>query len=497
MSKISKVLIANRGEIAVRIIRTCKDLGIKTVAVYSRPDSSAPHTLLADESVYIGEAASSQSYLVADKIIAAAKSSGADAIHPGYGFLSENAAFSKRCSDEGIIFIGPSATSIEMMGDKTSARKLMEIAGVPLPPGTTTALKSVEEAVETADKIGYPVLIKAAAGGGGKGMRIVNHQMDIKNAVSSAQSEALNAFGDERVYVEKYLEEPRHIEFQVLADQHGNVVHLYDRECSIQRRHQKVIEEAPASVLTDEMRLQMGEAAVKATLSCGYYGAGTIEFLIDKHLNYYFLEMNTRLQVEHPVTEMITGLDLVEWQIRVAQGEKLPFKQEDIRISGHAMECRICAEDPSESFLPSTGLLKRHDVPSGPGVRVDAGVRAGQEITINYDPLMAKLVTFGSNRASAIDRMIRALKEYKISGVRTTIPFCKFVMENDLFRKGTFDTHFIKDYFTPDMLGKDVDASDVRQISAILLHEAQNNNNGNGAHTLESTTTNWWQNRRH
>ena len=495
---IKKVLVANRGEIAIRVMRTSKLMGIKTVAVYSRPDRFAPHVLMADESIFIGEAASSQSYLLVDRIIAAAKQTGADAIHPGYGFLSENAAFSARCDQEGILFIGPSPKSIKLMGDKTSARKLMQAAGVPLPPGTTTALTSNEEAIETAEKIGYPVLIKAAAGGGGKGMRIVYSASDIEAAVKTARSEAYNAFGDDRVYVEKYLEEPRHIEFQILADKYGKTLHLFDRECSIQRRHQKVVEEAPATILTDELRAQMARASITAAASCDYYGAGTIEFLVDKHRNFYFLEMNTRLQVEHPVTELITGLDLVEWQIRVAQGEKLPFNQKDINIHGHAIECRICAEDPSEQFLPSTGILSEHKIPSGPGVRMDSGVVEGQEVTINYDPLLSKLVVHANNRHLAILKMDAALSEYKISGLHTTIPFCRFVMQHKDFQDGTYDTHFIKDHFRPEMLNSrlSVDLEPVILAGVVLESLNAESIHDTNPNSISHSQTNWWTKRR-
>jgi acetyl-CoA carboxylase biotin carboxylase subunit len=497
---IKKVLVANRGEIALRVMRTCKSMGIKTVAVYSRPDKFAPHVMMADESVFIGEAASAESYLVVDRIIEVARQTGADAIHPGYGFLSENASFSDRCDKEGIVFIGPSKRSIELMGDKTSARKLMEAAGVPLPPGTTTALTSTEEAISTAEKIGYPVLIKAAAGGGGKGMRIVHDQSQIESAVKTARSEANNAFGDDRVYVEKYLEEPRHIEFQILADRHGKTLHLFDRECSIQRRHQKVVEEAPATVLTDELRLEMARAAVTAAASCDYYGAGTIEFLIDKHKNFYFLEMNTRLQVEHPVTEYITGLDLVEWQIRVAQGEKIPFNQEDIKIHGHSIECRVCAEDPAEQFLPSTGRLTEHKIPAGPGVRVDSGVVEGQEITINYDPLLSKLVVHAATRDLAIRKMDDALAEYKISGLQTTIPFCRFVMQHENFQQGRYDTHFIKDYFKSEMLNSRL-PEDIEPVilAGVLLEEFSTESvvQTTSVNNINNSQSEWWTKRRH
>jgi propionyl-CoA carboxylase alpha chain len=497
-NQIRKILIANRGEIALRIINTCNKLGIKTVAVYSRPDKFAPHVMAADESVFIGEASSSQSYLVIDKIIDAAKMTFSDAIHPGYGFLSENADFADRCVKEQIIFIGPTGESIRLMGDKTSARKLMEAANVPLPPGTTTALTNTSDAIEIAEQIGYPVLIKAAAGGGGKGMRIVYDASNIENAITMARSEAKNAFGDNRVFVEKYLEEPRHIEFQILADKHGKILHLYDRECSIQRRHQKVVEEAPSSVLTDHLRKEMASAAIKAAESCNYHGAGTIEFLIDKNKQFYFLEMNTRLQVEHPVTEFITGLDLVEWQIRVASGEALPFSQEDIRINGHAIECRICAEDPDEHFLPSTGFLKEYKIPTGPGVRVDSGVTEGQEVTINYDPLLSKLVVFAHTREQAILNMDLALSNYIISGLRTTIPFCRFVMQHDRFKEGIYDTHFIKDYYDVKS-SKNNFLNEEKQIilGSVLINRLsseQSQKVATGTFTDESSQ--WWIKRR-
>jgi len=448
MAEIKKVLIANRGEIALRVIRSCKEKNISTVAVYSEPDAQSPHVLAADESVLIGKAASSESYLVMERVIEAAVSTGADAIHPGYGFLSENAAFAEACEKSGLIFIGPKPYAIEVMGDKTRARELMAKAGVPYPPGTESAMTDIDEAMEIADKIGYPILVKAAAGGGGKGMRIVSDKSDFVNSVKSAKSEARNAFGDDRVYIEKYLEGPRHIEFQILADKHGNVVHLFERECSIQRRHQKVIEEAPSCVLTPDLRKEMGKAAVEAARSCKYEGAGTVEFMVDKHLNYYFLEMNTRLQVEHPVTELITGLDLVSLQIDIAEGKELPFSQADLSINGHAVECRIYAEDPENNFLPSTGFLSRHRIPAGPGIRVDAGVEEGQSVTINYDPMISKLCAHAVNREAAIQRMLRALDEYEISGVRTTIPFCEFTLNHPAFREGDFDTHFVPDHFS-------------------------------------------------
>lgn len=495
MALINKVLIANRGEIAVRIIRSCKERKIKTVSVFSTPDKTAPHVLAADESYPIGEATSSESYLRMDKLIEVAKKSGADAIHPGYGFLSENAAFANMCKENEINFIGPRAESIEMMGDKTKARELMAKSDVPFPPGTESAMNDIEEAKKVAKEIGYPVLIKAAAGGGGKGMRIVYDENLFESSVKAAKSEAKNAFGDDRVFVEKYLEEPRHIEFQILADQHGNVVHLFERECSIQRRHQKVIEEAPCSIMTDELRKRMGDAACTAAKSCNYIGAGTVEFLVDKHMNFYFLEMNTRLQVEHPVTELITGLDLVSLQIDVAEGKKLPFKQKDIKKKGHAIECRIYAEDPSNNFLPSTGHLQRHRIPAGPGVRVDAGIEEGQDVQIHYDPMISKLCAYGEDREKAIERMLRALDEYEISGVRTTIPFCQFTLKHENFREGKYDTHFVPNYFTTE---KKTDFTDIKLaaiVSSVLrLRNQQNHTNSNhsGKSVQEST---WWKNR--
>lgn len=499
MSLIKKVLIANRGEIALRVIRSCKEKNIKTVAVYSRPDATAPHVMAADESVFIGEAASSESYLSMEKIISAAKDTGADAIHPGYGFLSENATFAQKCMDSGIIFIGPRPDAIDLMGDKTKARELMAKANVPYPPGTESAMKDIDKARVIADEIGYPVLVKAAAGGGGKGMRIVHDPADFDKSVKAAKSEAKNAFGDDRVYIEKYLEQPRHIEFQILADEKGNTVHLYERECSIQRRHQKVIEEAPSSVLTPQLRDEMGEAAVNAAKACNYVGAGTVEFLVDKHLKFYFLEMNTRLQVEHPVTELITGLDLVSLQIDVAEGKELPFTQDDIQANGHAIECRIYAEDPADNFLPSTGLLQKHRIPAGPGVRVDAGVEEGQEVTINYDPMISKLCTHSKDRKSAIARMLRALDEYEIAGVRTTIPFCEFTLRNESFVNGQYDTHFVQDHYTPVVENlKKTDQSEVISIVAALLKKRSNTYDSNHNQTnavADATADQWWKNR--
>lgn len=449
---IRKVLIANRGEIAVRVIRTCRELGIRSVAVFSEADRTAMHVRMADEAYLIGPAPSSESYLVAEKILNVAQACGADAVHPGYGFLSENADFATACAEKGIVFIGPPPAAIRAMGDKTAARALMEEAGVPMAPGTIDAIADRDEAARTAADIGFPVLIKAAAGGGGKGMRIVRDQAAFGAALETASSEANSAFGDGRVFIEKYIEEPRHIEFQIMADTHGNVVHLFERECSIQRRHQKVVEEAPSCVLTPDVRKAMGEAAIRAAQSCGYVGAGTVEFLLDKDMQFYFMEMNTRLQVEHPVTEYITGLDLVEQQIRVAEGHALAYGQDDLSINGHAIECRIYAEDPSSGFMPGPGRLVAHDPPAGLGVRVDSGVEEGSEISLYYDPMISKLSTWGATREQAIARMVRALDEYEVAGVPTTIGFCRFVMMHESFSGGAFSTHFVDDHFTPEVL---------------------------------------------
>jgi len=495
MPTIKKVLIANRGEIALRIIRTCNERNIQTVAVYSTPDASSPHVLSADESVHIGNAPSSESYLVMEKIIDAAKQTGADAIHPGYGFLSENSRFAALCKENGIIFIGPTPEAIEMMGDKTKARELMANANVPLPPGTESAMDDVDEAKKIATEIGYPVLIKAAAGGGGKGMRIVYDPENFEKSVKTAKSEAKSSFGDDRVFVEKYLEEPRHIEFQVFADEHGNVLHMFERECSIQRRHQKVIEEAPSAVVTPELREKMAEAAVTVAKSCNYVGAGTVEFLVDKHLDFYFLEMNTRLQVEHPVTELITGLDLVSLQIDVAEGKELPLKQSDITKTGHAIECRIYAEDPEDQFLPSTGHLSRHRIPAGPGIRVDAGIEEGMDVAIYYDPMISKLSVHAENRERAIERMIRALDEYEISGMRTTIPFCKYTLQHDNFRKGIYDTHFVQDHFTPENLTEHIDF-DIAALASVLISERNGEEENKPKQKVTvAAESDWWKKR--
>lgn len=450
--EIKKILVANRGEIAVRVIKSAKRLGIKTVAIYSDPDSGSPHVMLADEAVNIGPAPSSQSYLNMDKIIEVCKSLEVDAIHPGYGFLSENAAFAKKIEANGLIFIGPSAHAIEVMGDKLAAKNTVANYDVPMVPGVDHAVATAKEAKEIAASIGYPVLIKASAGGGGKGMRVVEEESMLEEQMERAMSEAASAFGNPAVFVEKFITSPRHIEIQIIGDQHGNICYLFERECSIQRRHQKVIEEAPSAILTPEIRKAMGEAAIGVAKSCGYYGAGTVEFIVDNELNFFFLEMNTRLQVEHPVTEEITGIDLVAEQIRVAEGKTLSFKQEDLKINGHAFEVRVYAENPRENFLPDTGRLNTYKIPTGEGVRVDDGFEEGMEIPIYYDPMISKLITHGKDREEARLRMIKAIEEYKISGLSTTLDFCKFALGHDAFITGKFDTKFVDNYFTPEKL---------------------------------------------
>ncbi|HEX4424038.1 MAG TPA: acetyl-CoA carboxylase biotin carboxylase subunit [Terriglobales bacterium] len=438
-----KILIANRGEIAVRVIRACRELGITSVAVYSDADRASLHVMKADEAYHIGASAASESYLNMAKILDAARRSGADAIHPGYGFLSENAKFAQACADSGIKFIGPSAASIEMMGSKTGARREMEKAGIPFVPGTSRGLESIEEAEKIAAKIGYPVMLKAAAGGGGKGMRLVHVQKDLGPALEGARSEAQRAFGDGEVYLEKAIVNPRHIEMQVLADEHGNTVYLGERECSIQRRHQKVLEESPSPIVDSEMRRRMGEVAVRVAKAAHYSNAGTIEFLVDQQKNFYFLEMNTRLQVEHPVTELITGLDLVHLQIRIAAGEKLPFTQGDVLIRGHAIECRVYAEDPDNNYFPSPGKITLLQEPSGPGIRLDSGIYEGWTVPIDYDPLLAKLISYGSDRTQAIARLSRATDEYFVGGIKNNLSLFRRILGDGDFQAGNLDTGFL------------------------------------------------------
>jgi propionyl-CoA carboxylase alpha chain len=443
-----KILVANRGEIALRIMRTIHKMGIRSVAVYSEADRNSPHVLFADEAVCLGPAPSNQSYLNADKIISLAKESGADGIHPGYGFLSENADFAQKVEEAGITFIGPGADAMRTMGSKLAAKECVKKYNVPMVPGIQEAITDIELAKKIAKEVGYPVLIKASAGGGGKGMRIVEKEEELASQMERAISEATSSFGDGSVFIEKYVTSPRHIEIQVLADKFGNAVHLFERECSIQRRHQKVVEESPSSVLTPEIRKKMGDAAVMVAKSCNYTNAGTVEFLVDDQMNFYFLEMNTRLQVEHPVTEMITGIDLVEEQIKIARGEKLSFTQDNLFINGHAIELRIYAEDPLNNFLPSIGTLNKYVRPEGENIRVDDGYEEGMSIPIYYDPMIAKLVTWGKNRTEAIQNMLQAIKGYKIEGVSTTLSFGTFVFEHEAFIRGNFDTHFVKNYYT-------------------------------------------------
>lgn len=447
-----KILIANRGEIAIRVMKTARKMGIQTVAVYSEADRDAPHVRFADQAVCIGEAPSSKSYLRGDHIVEVAKSLDVDGIHPGYGFLSENAAFAKTVTENGLIFIGPGPEAIHTMGDKLAAKEAVKAYDIPMVPGTDHAVSDMDEVLEVAREIGFPILIKAAAGGGGKGMRIVESEKELKSQVERAMSEAASAFGDGSVFIEKYISSPRHIEIQVMADTHGNILHFFERECSIQRRHQKVVEEAPSAVLTPELRDRMGRAAVDVARSCGYVGAGTVEFLLDDKHNFYFLEMNTRLQVEHPVTELITGQDLVSLQIRVARGEVLPLKQEDLKIHGHAIELRVYAEDPRNDFLPSVGKLERYRLPEGEGIRVDNGFEEGMQVPIYYDPMLSKLITYGADRMEAIQLMLEAIARYQVEGVQTTLPFGAFVCRHQAFRSGNFNTHFVKDYYAPEML---------------------------------------------
>jgi acetyl-CoA carboxylase biotin carboxylase subunit len=467
-----KILVANRGEIALRVMRSAREMGMATVAVFSEADREMPFVRYADEAVCIGPAPSSQSYLCADKIIRAAKQFGADAIHPGYGFLSENAAFSRAVTEAGLIFIGPSAYSIEIMGSKIAAKQAAKKFNVPMVPGTDQPLKSIEEAQEIAAGIGFPILIKASAGGGGKGMRVVERSEELAEQMRLAQSEALSAFGNDDVFIEKYVAAPKHIEIQLMGDQHGNYVYLFERECSIQRRHQKLIEEAPSSCLSPDIRMAMGTCAVNVARACKYFGAGTVEFLVDEALNFYFLEMNTRLQVEHCVTEMISGIDLVKEQIRVARGDRLSVDQSELQINGHAIELRICAEDPMENFMPDTGRLNLYVRPQGPGVRVDDGYEQGMDIPIFYDPMIAKLVAWGQDRAEAIDRLCRAIDEFKIQGIKTTLAFGKWAVRQPAFVNGQFDTGFIPKYFQPAYLAaEEPEEADVAAVLGGILWE--------------------------
>ena len=467
---IRSLLVANRGEIAVRIVRAARERGIRTIAVFSEPDRLAPHVLEADEAYPIGPAASGESYLRADKLIEVAKTSGAEAIHPGYGFLAERASFARAVEDSGLIFVGPSAETIAAMGDKTEARRRMADAGVPIVPGLTEAVSDAGEAAAAAVQIGFPVLLKASAGGGGKGMRVVEAEPDVERAFEAAQREALAAFGDDSVYLERYLDQPRHIEIQVLGDAHGNLVHLGDRECSIQRRHQKLIEEAPSPVLSPEARAAMGETAVRAARAVDYRSAGTVEFLYQDR-EFFFLEMNTRLQVEHPITELVTGLDVVDWQLRIASGELLDFRQEDVKLNGHSIECRIVSEDPSAGFLPSTGVITRLETPTGPGVRWDGGVVEGFQVSPHYDPLLGKLIVHAPTREAAISRMARALDGLVLIGVESSAPFHRRVMDEADFRSGSFSVRYLERHPELVELADPEDALRAAGVAAALLEE--------------------------
>lgn len=494
--KITKLLVANRGEIALRIMRSAKEMGIQTVAVFSEADRNALHVRYADEAICIGPAPSNQSYLVGEKIIEACKLTRAEAIHPGYGFLSENAAFAKAVAEAGLILVGPTAEAMEIMGNKLSAKAAALKYQIPMVPGTEEAITNVEEAKLRAVEVGFPILIKAAAGGGGKGMRIVEKAADFEEQMQLAVSEATSAFGDGAVFIERYVTSPRHIEIQVLGDTHGHIVHLFERECSIQRRHQKVVEEAPSSVLTPEIRERMGKCAVDVARSVNYVGAGTVEFILDENLDFFFLEMNTRLQVEHPVTEMITGLDLVKEQLKIASGEPMSFTQEDLKISGHAVELRVYAEDPLNNFLPDIGTLQTYRTPKGNGVRVDDGFEEGMDIPIYYDPMIAKLITYGKDREEAIQRMVRAIDEYDITGIQTTLAFGKFVMQHEAFTSGNFDTHFVGKYFNATSLkAEDETEAMLAAITGIFALQKSRTEIKNVA-ANEVSTNNWIKNRK-
>ena len=490
-----KVLVANRGEIARRVLRTLKKMNIKSVAIYSDADANAPHVIEADEAVYVGKSPSAESYLQQDLILSICKDLEVDGIHPGYGFLSENAGFARKVKEAGMKLIGPSPESMELMGDKLSAKQAVKDYNVPLVPGVDEAISDIPAAKQIAAEVGYPILIKASAGGGGKGMRLVHAEEEFEEQMILAQNEARSSFGDDAVFIEKFVSQPRHIGIQVFADQHGNAVHLFERECSVQRRHQKVVEEAPSAVLTPEIREKMGAAAVQVCKACNYEGAGTVEFLIDANLDFYFLEMNTRLQVEHPVTEEITGLDLVEWQIRVARGERLPKLQNELAIHGHAVEIRVYAEDSLNGFTPDIGTLNRYRIPTGKSVRVDDAFEEGMEIPIYYDPMIAKLVVWGKTRTEAIDRAIKAIDDYQISGVKTTLDFGKFVLKHEAFRSGNFDTNFVKEHFSsPELIKNAMEEESValqHAIDSIWGHVNEFKNKAYASREISSS----WKNR--
>ncbi|WP_297334950.1 acetyl-CoA carboxylase biotin carboxylase subunit [Algoriphagus sp.] len=497
MPKINKLLVANRGEIALRIMRSAREMGMKTVAVYSEADRLSPHVKYADQAICLGPPPSNQSYLLGEKIIQVCHDLQVDAIHPGYGFLSENASFARKVKEAGIIFVGPSPEAIEVMGSKLAAKQAVASYDIPMVPGMEKAITDIAFAKAKAAEIGYPILIKASAGGGGKGMRIVESEFEFEEQMQRAVSEAESAFGDGAVFIEKFITSPRHIEIQILGDQQGNIVYLFERECSIQRRHQKVIEEAPSAVVTPELRRAMGEAAVGVAKACDYYGAGTVEFIVDEQLNFYFLEMNTRLQVEHPVTELITGKDLVKEQLKIAEGQALTFSQEELKIHGHAVEVRVYAEDPKNNFLPDIGKLTTYLRPQGPGVRVDDGFEEGMDIPIYYDPMIAKLITHAETRSEAIDRMIRAIDDYQITGIQTTLGFCKFALQHEAFTSGKFDTKFVERYFEPSMLQEKLSESEEELIAALAIEFFQklskpNAGKSTGSPSVKSSA---WKNR--
>ena len=469
----NKILIANRGEIALRVMRSAREMGVKTVAIFSEADRNAPFVKYADEAVCVGPPPSSESYLQVDKILKICKDLNVDGLHPGYGFLSENAEATRQMTKAGITFIGPSPEAMELMGDKLKAKETVKSYNIPMVPGTDEAIEDIPAAKEIAKGIGFPILIKASAGGGGKGMRVVDNEDEFEEQMDRAVSEAVSSFGNGAVFIEKYVGSPRHIEIQIIADSHGNIVYLFERECSIQRRHQKVIEEAPSAVLTPEIRKAMGECAVDVARSCDYVGAGTVEFLLENNKDFYFLEMNTRLQVEHPVTEMISGIDLVKEQIKIARGEKLSFTQDEVKINGHSFEVRVYAEDPMNNFLPDIGTLNTYVRPEGMGVRVDDGFEEGMAIPIYYDPMISKLITHGKDREEARERMVRAIDDYQISGVETTLSFCKFAIQHEAFVSGEFDTHFVSKHFTPEKLQvSDPAGEKIAALFAGRLYEA-------------------------
>ena len=494
-----KILVANRGEIAIRVMRTCREMGIQTVAIYSEADANARHVRYADEAYCIGKAPSNESYLKMDSIIDLCIETGAEAVHPGYGFLSENAVFANKLKENNIVLIGPTAEAMEVMGSKIASKQAVEKFGVPLVPGINEAIVDANAAMQVAIEVGFPVLVKASAGGGGKGMRIVEKKEEFLSALQMAQNEARSAFGDDSVFIEKYVGSPRHIEFQIMADNFGNVCHLFERECSIQRRHQKLVEEAPSAALTPSLRAKMGEAAVNVARSCNYTGAGTVEFLLGDGESFYFLEMNTRLQVEHPVTEMITGLDLVREQINVAYGLPLSFKQEDLKINGHAIELRVCAEDPFQQFLPNIGKVNQYLVPNGPGIRVDDCMESNMEIPIYYDNMLAKLIAWGSTREQAIERLRRAIKEYVITGIETTLSFGEFVLTHDAFLSGKFDTHFIQKFFNPEEM-KNVEVTDeelsVLASAAVSFFMQNKSENISAVSATDHSESKWFHSRK-